>query len=80
MLDVRRWFVTKVSNGHSCGHIKGCQDPEEDHREETAPGEDDQGVLDVTEGADEHDDGEQEENSQEPHGDRPKQLFNSHSS
>ena len=51
----------------------------QDDGEQGAHAEDYQGVADVAESADEHDDGEQEEDAQQPHGDRPKKLFNTHS-
>ena len=71
--------MTEVSHGHCCGHIDRGQAPEQDDGEQGAHAEGYQGVADVAESADEHDDGEQEEDAQQPHGDRPKKLFNTHS-
>ena len=76
MLDVGRGFVAEVCDGHSCGHIDRCQAPQDDDGKETGHGEDDEGVADLGDGADEHDDGEQEEHAQAPHSDGPQELIN----
>lgn len=70
-LDGGRGLGAEVSDGHRRGHIDRGQRPEEDHGKEAAHGEDHEGVADPADGADGHNNGEQEEHAQEPHGDRP---------
>ena len=76
MLDVGHWFVAEVCSGHSCGHKDRCQAPQDDDSKETGHGEDNEGVADLGDGADELDDGEQEEHAQAPHSDGPQELIN----